>query len=114
MVRIFLLQLLIIPFIVLIKSVGAIAVTNGLFSDLDLMPGIGDVQCSGTESELLECAYSTTPISSCRETDDAGVVCQGMANVLLHEGKMVCAHSLYKFGKQSVVYCGPNSCQAVQ
>ena len=54
------------------KPIGAIAVTNGLFRDINLMPGISEVQCSGTESELLECAYS-----NCQETDDAGVVCQG-------------------------------------
>ena len=51
--------------------------TNGLFSDHSKLPGIGDVQCSGTESELLQCAHNSSPASSCQETDDAGVVCQG-------------------------------------
>ena len=54
--------------------------TSGVFSDHSKTPGIGDVQCSGTESELLQCAHSGSPGSSCQETDDAGVVCQGSSS----------------------------------
>ena len=42
-----------------------------------MLPGIGDVQCSGVENSLLECAYISNPGTSCREINDAGVVCQG-------------------------------------
>ena len=58
-------------------SLGAIAVNNGLFSDLNVRPSIDDVQCLGSELELLGCSYSNSPDSSCVERDDAGVACQG-------------------------------------
>ena len=58
-------------------SLGAIAVNNGLFSDRNVLPSIGDVQCLGSELELLNCSYSNSPDSSCVERDDAGVACQG-------------------------------------
>ena len=58
-------------------SPGAIAVNNGFFSDENILPSIGDVQCLGTELGLLNCSYSNSPDSSCVERDDAGVACQG-------------------------------------
>ena len=51
--------------------------SNGFFSDQNIVPSIGDVQCSGTELELLDCLHSNSPDSTCLERDDAGVVCQG-------------------------------------
>ena len=51
--------------------------TNGLFSDQNVIPGIGEVLCSGNESTLLECAYSSSPGSNCQLNNDAGVACQG-------------------------------------
>ena len=53
--------------------------SNGFFSDQNIVPSIGDVQCSGTELELLDCLHSNSPDSTCLERDDAGVVCQGEA-----------------------------------
>ena len=52
--------------------------SNGFFSDRNILPSIGDVQCLGTELGLLSCSYSNSPDSSCVERDDAGVACQGI------------------------------------
>ena len=69
---------------------GAIAVSNGLFSDRNVRPSIGDVQCLGTESELLNCSYSNnSPDSSCVERDDAGVACQGIGLIVLPSGEYI-------------------------
>ena len=65
-------------------SPGAIAVSNGFFSDLNILPSIDDVQCLGTELGLLNCSYSNSPDSSCVERDDAGAACQGNIIGLCH------------------------------
>ena len=35
---------------------------------------LDNVQCSGTETSLLQCTYS--PIHNCGHIEDAGVICQ--------------------------------------
>ena len=57
--------------------------SNGLFSDRNVLPSIDDVQCLGSELELLNCSFSNSPDSSCVESDDAGVVCQGDCSLLV-------------------------------
>ena len=68
-------------------NTGAIAITSGLYSDPEVSPLVTNVECSGEESGLLDCNYTTDSQSSCSQTEDAGVVCQGgilMACMLMH------------------------------
>ena len=60
------------------QCTGAIAVTSGLFSDDSQSPTVSEVQCTGSETDLLSCYHSNfIDSSSCGNHDDAGVVCQG-------------------------------------
>ena len=56
---------------------GAIAVTTGsfIFHETSLSHLLSDVSCQGSETNLLQCQYSTT--ANCGATEDAAVVCQG-------------------------------------
>ncbi len=36
---------------------------------------LNNVQCTGTERRLLQCANSGPPVGSCSHTEDAGVTC---------------------------------------
>ena len=56
---------------------GAIAVTSGSFrpSETHLPHLLSDVSCQGSETNLLQCQYSTTV--SCGATEAAAAVCQG-------------------------------------
>ena len=60
---------------------GAIAVTTGSFrfSETSLPHLLSDVICQGSETNLLQCQYSTTV--SCGITEDAAVVCQGRLQI---------------------------------
>ena len=39
---------------------------------------VTDIECSGSEQELVECVYNTLSGYTCDTFNDAGVVCQGM------------------------------------
>ena len=56
---------------------GAIAVVSGVFSATS-DHSIGDVQCIGSEGELLDCTHNTSVDPTCSDSNDASVVCQGM------------------------------------
>ena len=59
---------------------GAIAITGGQFSDPSLSVVIGSVECSGSESGLLNCSYVTDSderVSECDPGETAAVTCQG-------------------------------------
>ena len=49
--------------------------TSGSFSETSLPHLLSDVNCQGSETNLLQCQYSNTV--SCGTTEDAAVVCQG-------------------------------------
>ena len=49
--------------------------TSGSFSGTNLPHLLNDVNCLGSETNLLQCQYST--VVSCGVTEDAAVVCQG-------------------------------------
>ena len=49
--------------------------TSGSFSGTNLPHLLSDVNCQGSETNLLQCQYST--VVSCGITEDAAVVCQG-------------------------------------
>ena len=51
--------------------------TSGAFSETSLLHLLSDVNCQGSESNLLQCQYSTA--DSCGATEDAAVVCQGIS-----------------------------------
>ena len=44
---------------------------------------INQLQCSGDESEILNCPYSPFLLSSCSHYYDAGVVCEGMVCIMI-------------------------------
>ena len=56
---------------------GAIAVTTGSFrlGESSLPQLVSSVACQGSETNLLQCQYST--VISCETTEYAAVVCQG-------------------------------------
>ena len=57
---------------------GAIGLTNEVFSEEVAPLLLTDVSCTGTESTLLNCTYNTRPQYLCGRFEDAGVVCQGV------------------------------------
>ena len=59
---------------------GAIPIDGGLFSDASVPVLIGNVDCSGNESNLLECSHITENdevVSQCDPREKAAVACQG-------------------------------------
>ena len=66
-----------LPFFLPSSFTGAIAVVSGIFSGTS-NHSIGDVQCIGSEGELLDCMHNTSIDPTCSDFEDASVVCQGM------------------------------------
>ena len=64
---------------------GAIAVTTGsfVFHETSLSHLLSDVICQGSETNLLQCQYSTT--ATCGATEDAAAVCQGRLGLCVLE-----------------------------
>jgi hypothetical protein len=56
---------------------GALAL-RGVFTERVWPLTITNITCSGSESNLLECIYSTEPLSACNVLRDAAVACQSM------------------------------------
>lgn len=59
---------------------GAIPIDGGLFSDPSVPVLIGNVDCNGNESNLLECSHITENdevVSQCDPREKAAVACQG-------------------------------------
>lgn len=61
--------------------VGAIGLSNQIFSEQELDISLRDVACDGSESNLLACNLNSRP-TFCNPRDDAGAVCQGTINML--------------------------------
>lgn len=57
---------------------GAVAVSNAFFGQGNGPILISRVQCSGSESSLLDCYWSASATSSCSHAEDAGVTCLGI------------------------------------
>ena len=53
------------------------AVTNLLYGESGQQILLDDVNCTGVETAILECAYDSDT-SDCNHSDDAGVQCIGM------------------------------------
>ena len=62
---------------------GALALQN-LFTEYVWPLTITNINCSGSEGRLLDCTYSTEPISTCYQRSDASVMCQGMLLIIIH------------------------------
>ena len=60
---------------------GAVAYINAHFGASTGPIHISNVQCSGSESGLVNCSY-TSPSVNCGHSDDAGVMCEGNNPVL--------------------------------
>ena len=61
-----------------VLTLGAIALRDNPFHETILPMSVTDLQCSGSESDILTCGINSQPVRSCAQTEDAGVVCQGM------------------------------------
>ena len=57
---------------------GAVAVYSAFFRQGNGPILISHVQCSGSESSLLDCYWSASAATSCTHAEDAGVLCQGL------------------------------------
>ena len=57
-------------------TLGAIGLSNQLFSEQQLDILLSDVACDGSETDLLDCATDSRQ-TFCGPRDDAGAVCQG-------------------------------------
>ena len=57
---------------------GALAL-RGVFTERVWPLTITNITCSGSETNLLECSYSTEPLSACSVLRDASVACQSKA-----------------------------------
>ena len=62
---------------VLIPLLGAIAGSGGYTENLKPLY-MDRVTCGGSEESLFNCNFASADTSSCRQTSDAGVVCQGI------------------------------------
>ena len=66
--------------LVFLTTLGAIAVTGGLFSNASVPVVIDSIECTGSERALLNCSYVTDSNETVRECDPeeiAAVTCQG-------------------------------------
>ena len=77
-------------------TAGSVAIVNENFGENTLPVSLTKVQCTGSESAIVDCVNSTTP---CNPFQDAGVVCQGelaqqlclnSSTYLLHTCSEVC------------------------
>lgn len=64
-------------FIMAILVSGALAL-KGVFTERVWPLTITNITCSGSETNLLECSYSTEPLSACSVLRDASVACQSI------------------------------------
>ena len=55
---------------------GAIS-TFGLYTEGQLLFGITDIHCNGTEDNFTTCTHNEANLHNCQPHDDAGVICQG-------------------------------------
>ena len=65
--------------------IGAIAITGGLYGNDSVSVVIGQVQCAGNESGLVDCSHVTehnNVVSSCDPSQVAAVSCHGMLKLV--------------------------------
>lgn len=55
---------------------GAIALTDSVFAEERAVLALRDVDCTGTETNLLSCVHNSLSQTNCGPLEDAGVVCQ--------------------------------------
>ena len=74
---------------------GAMGVRNN-FPQSTLMATLQNVNCTGSESNLLQCGYTAGPAGTCGGFHDAGAVCQGLVflNGLFNPATSCHLHSL--------------------
>ena len=86
----------------IVFSTGAIAISSGVFED-DLESAlVKSVDCSGNETDVLDCSLSLG--GTCSAEHSAGIICQGKSNTIpfnyLH---MTDLQQIKKRGQQTVV-----------
>ena len=86
-----------------VLPLGAVARTNAFFGQ-----GVGsivldNVQCIGTEAQLLNCRHSTT--HNCIHAEDAGVICQGPVQCVTGTIRLVGGTSVAE-GRVEICYRG--------
>ena len=70
------------------NSSDAAATTRSRFGELQPVTFmLDDVQCSGSESSLLECSHTGIGLHNCKANERAGVRCQGkISKLVIHIG----------------------------
>ena len=58
-------------------SLGAIAYNDGHFRSGDGSIFLDNVQCLGTESNILDCNHNVIGVHDCSDRKDAGIACMG-------------------------------------
>jgi hypothetical protein len=58
------------------NSVAATALTSGFINGVGQIT-LDDVQCTGTESQLVDCDARSLGVNNCGHSEDAGVRCSG-------------------------------------
>lgn len=70
-----------IPYISISHETGAIAVPRRFYEESALASVVTDVECTGEETELLQCGLVTSPSCPTHQSD-AGLVCQATTTAL--------------------------------
>ena len=77
-------------------SKGAIFTTGGIFSDATVSVVIGRVECSGNESEVLQCSHVSInheAVTDCDPNQVGGIICQGMCIPIVNINPYLLSHS---------------------
>ena len=63
-------------------TLGAIGLNSQIFTDQQAPLLIRDLECSGNEPSLLNCTFNKRLDTSCGQFEEAGIVCQGISQIL--------------------------------
>ena len=65
------------------EQAGALAQTNAFFGQGTGTIWLDDVQCSGSEAQLVDCPDNGFGVHNCNHGEDAGVTCQPTSKAIM-------------------------------